>query len=178
MEGVVVIGAVLTGGLVLVGYGIAMLLSGRSDSDGTITTTPIAAPQNCADFCAAWQSSRSAVCRAQRELAAAQSMYNTVVTMFAAATAAYTAALAAAVAATYIPFIGPVIAAALFSAAFTLLAAVVTLLGVMAGFAAAVLDRKGDLSGANNAEQEARTQMLSHCTAAEAQTCLATPPPC
>ena len=175
MEGVVFLGVVATGGLVLVGYGIAMLLSGRSDSDLTINPK---APQNCADFCAAWQSSRSAVCRAQRELAAAQSMYNTAVTMFAAATAAYTAALAAAVAATYIPFIGPVIAAVLFSAAFTLLAAVVTLLGVIAGAAAAVLDRKGDLSGANNEEQAARTKVIDNCTSAEAATCLATPAPC
>jgi hypothetical protein len=174
MEGVVVVGVVATGGLVLVGYVIAMLASGRSDSDLTITT----APQNCADFCAAWQSSRAAVCRARSELAAAQSLYNTAATMFAAAMAAYTAAFAAAVAATFIPFIGPIIAAALFSAAFTLLAATVTLLGVMAGFAAAVLDRKGDLSGANNVEQEARTQMLNHCTATEAQTCLAMPAPC
>lgn len=176
MEGVVVAaGVILTGGLVLVGYLIGMLVSGRSDSTLTVGGS---APQTCTEFCTAWQTSRSAVCRARAELASAQSMYNTAVTMFAAATAAYTAALAIAIAATYVPFIGPIIAATLFSIAFTLLAAVVTLLGIMAGFAAAVVDRQGDLSGANNDEQDARQRMLDNCPPAEASMCLAMPAPC
>jgi hypothetical protein len=74
--------------------------------------------------------------------------------------------------------LGPVIAALLFSVAFTLLPAMITLLGALAGAAAAVLQRQGALNGALADEITARSAVLGGCTPAEISTCFATPPPC
>src|SRR5215831_4995075 len=92
---------------------------------------PSTTPSTCADFCAAWQSSRIDVCNADADAQSAKVFVDTLQKMIATSTAAAAVLLGAATAAAFIPFIGGAIAATLFSAAATLLATVVVLVGVM-----------------------------------------------
>ena len=170
----VIVGVALSGALVFVGYLMAGAASSPADSELTIKP----APQNCAQFCMAWQASRMAVCTASAALTAARSWYNTVATNLAAAAAAFAAALAAATAAALIPLLGPVIAGILFGVSATLLAGVVTLTGMLAGASAMVLQRQGAFIGALADEAKARSAVMSSCTSAEVATCFAMPAPC
>ena len=170
----VIVGVALSGALVFVGY----LMAGAASSPGDADLTIRPAPQNCAQFCMAWQASRMAVCTASAALTAARSWYNTVATNLAAAAAAFAVALAAATAAALIPLLGPVIAGILFGVSATLLAGVVTLTGMLAGASAMVLQRQGALIGALDAETKARQAVRDNCTSAEVATCFAMPAPC
>ena len=170
----VIVGVALSGALVFVGYLMAGAASSPADSELTIKP----APQNCAQFCMAWQDSRMAVCTASTALTAARSWYKTVATTLADAAIAFAAALAAATAAILIPLLGPPIAEILFGVSATLLAGVVTFTGMLAGASAMVLQRQGAMIGALDAETKARQAVRDNCTSAEVATCFVMPPPC
>jgi hypothetical protein len=170
----VIVGVVLSGALVFIGY---LMAGGASGAQSDVAQKP--APQNCAQFCMAWQSSRMDVCTASTELIAARAWYNTVATNLAGAAAAFAVALAAAFAApALIPLLGPAIGMVLIGAAATALAVVVTLTGVLAGASAMVLQKQGKFIGALDAETKARQAVRDNCTSAEVATCFAMPAPC
>ena len=162
----VIVGVVLSGALVFIGY---LMAGGASGAQSDVAQKP--APQNCAQFCMAWQSSRMDVCTASTELIAARAWYNTVATNLAGAAAAFAAPA-------LIPLLGPAIGMVLIGAAATALAVVVTLTGVLAGASAIVLQKQGKFIGALDAETKARQAVRDNCTSAEVATCFAMPAPC
>jgi hypothetical protein len=170
----------------LLGFGAVAVLVGIGFAIGYAVSTPGRAnlqvpsttPTTCADFCAAWQSSRIDVCNADADAKSAKDVVDAMQKTIGYLSAAATVSLVAAVAAALIPFIGGAISATLFSAAATLLATVVVLVGVMAGAAFAWIQKMNEATAARNAETAARLAVFENCSQAEAATCMAMPAPC
>src|SRR5262245_56609003 len=123
---------------VAAGYVIGLAVS----TPGEIRAPAPGDPSACADFCLAWERTRSALCIAKSNLAAADAFADQCWNAWMAAVTRAAAFTAASVAAAFIPFLGPAIVTTLASTAATLWAIVVALLAVYLGARAAVTTKR------------------------------------